>query len=56
MALLEKLKRLIETPSVGEEEENFRCIRCGKSFERDYQTCPECGGQFVVPLDDAEEP
>lgn len=36
-------------------EDDFGCLKCGETFDRQYRTCPECGGQFVAPLDEADE-
>jgi len=30
---------------------DYRCIRCGAGFEREYHECPECGGAFLAPVD-----
>ncbi|WP_049901405.1 penta-EF hand family protein [Halococcus agarilyticus] len=32
-------------------EEAYRCIQCGAGFDREYQTCRECGGSFIVATD-----
>ncbi|MFB6146056.1 MAG: hypothetical protein ABEJ08_00025 [Halobacteriaceae archaeon] len=37
-------------------EGDYRCIRCGEYFDREYHTCPACGVEFVVAVegDDGE--
>jgi DNA-directed RNA polymerase subunit RPC12/RpoP len=54
--LLRGLRRLRSLFSVSsdDEEDAYRCIRCGASFGRHYRTCGECGGEFVVPTDGDE--
>jgi rRNA maturation endonuclease Nob1 len=39
-------------PGEDDEDGDYRCIQCGNYFHRDYHTCPDCGGNFVV---EAEE-
>jgi hypothetical protein len=36
------------------DRETFRCLSCGGAHTKQYQTCPDCGGSFVVP-DTADE-
>lgn len=52
MDILTKLKRTVRNLPIGRKEgENFQCIRCGGAFDRPHQTCPDCGGDFVAPVD-----
>jgi len=37
----------------GDDDAAYRCVKCGAGFDRDHHTCPECGGQFLAPADDA---
>jgi ribosomal protein S27AE len=29
---------------------DYRCIRCGGTFERRHRECPDCGGSFLAPV------
>jgi len=54
MNLLSAVKRLIgwelRTPK-GDDGDTYRCVKCGETFERDYYTCPDCGSEYVAPLE-----
>ncbi len=54
MDVLNTAKRLLAPSKTEEIDEDYRCIRCSEGFDRDFHTCPECGGQFVVPIDGAD--
>ncbi|WP_436927542.1 hypothetical protein [Halosimplex amylolyticum] len=56
MGLLRRITRLLRKPSIDPEkrEENYRCIRCGAVFERNHRVCPDCGTQYVLPIDEKE--
>lgn len=28
----------------------FKCLRCGVSFERQHHSCPDCDARFVVEI------
>jgi len=49
MGLLDRLRGRF-----GEEDDGpeYRCIRCGADLDKEYHTCPECGGQFVGVVED----
>jgi hypothetical protein len=50
MGLLDRLRELVQGPGVpgSGRAPPFRCLKCGVAHDRDYETCPECGGSFVV--------
>lgn len=54
MSLVARLLGLVG----GEDDtnESYKCIRCGRTFERDYYECPDCGvPHSVVSADDDRE-
>jgi lipopolysaccharide biosynthesis regulator YciM len=65
MGLFDRLRSLVAgagLPSANDDAP-FRCLKCGMGHDREHQTCPSCGGSFVVPntsdeptARDAEEP
>jgi rRNA maturation endonuclease Nob1 len=56
MGLLDLLHELVQGPGVPgpSRDPRFRCLQCGTGHDREHQTCPECGGSFVVPDTDEE--
>jgi len=36
----------------GDDDQPYRCISCGAGLDRNYRACPECGNEFVAPVDD----
>jgi predicted amidophosphoribosyltransferase len=34
-----------------EDAEPFRCVKCGVGLDRNHRSCPECGSEFVAPVD-----
>ena len=51
MGLIDRLRSIVQAP--GDQESGralpFRCLKCGAGHDREYESCPECGGSFVVP-------
>jgi rRNA maturation endonuclease Nob1 len=50
MAIRKWLGYLLPGSNVVTEDDGpaFRCLRCGAEFERQYDTCTECGNRFVA--------
>lgn len=40
----------------ADSEGEYRCIRCGNEFDKNVHTCPTCGGEFVGPAEERNEP
>jgi rubrerythrin len=57
MGLLNRLKRLLETPSLTDDDEDapYRCIQCGHPHGQETASCRSCGGSFVVPVEGDED-
>lgn len=55
MGLLSRLLGVVSGPEPrAPERETFRCLNCGGVHTKQHQTCPDCGGSFVV-RDTAED-
>lgn len=53
MGITNFLRQMIGLDSAGySDAPTFRCIRCGEEYERNYNSCPDCGAQFVVRADE----
>lgn len=54
MGLLDVLRNMIPGRNIDSmvDRPRFRCLRCGSEFERQFETCPECGGRFVAEITD----
>ena len=53
MGILDTLKQMASlspNQSFGDKPV-FRCINCGGEFERQYVTCPDCRGRYLVEVD-----
>lgn len=48
--VLDRIRDLLGN-SADEERDRYRCINCGEEFERPFRECPDCGGQFVAPVE-----
>lgn len=53
MGVRDVLRRLLfgQSPASLTAQPRFRCLRCGAEFERQHDTCPECGARFVAEID-----
>lgn len=53
MGVIGVLRRLLlgQASSSVTAQPEFRCLRCGAEFKRQYNTCSECGAQFVAEID-----
>lgn len=54
MGLIERLFGWDDPTDLEEkmEEKPYRCVACATSHDRQYAECPECGGQFVVEVEE----
>jgi transcription elongation factor Elf1 len=34
------------------DDPTFRCLRCGAEYERQYDTCSNCGVRFIIEVPD----
>lgn len=50
--ILERLRELFRHET---DDEHYRCINCGREYTRSHAECPDCGGQFLAPIDDENQ-
>ena len=59
MGLLGKLWRTVSGSGArlddDQDDGEYRCISCGAYHDRNYHSCPECGGQYVAPTKAGDE-
>jgi rRNA maturation endonuclease Nob1 len=48
--VLDRLRRVFGTLE-EDDRELYRCVNCGKEYERPHRECSACGGPFVAPVD-----
>ncbi|MFC4989438.1 hypothetical protein [Saliphagus infecundisoli] len=53
MGLVERIRGLFGGDDEG--EANYRCIRCGEGYERNHQSCPACGSEFLAAAEGDED-
>jgi rRNA maturation endonuclease Nob1 len=51
MGVVDFLVSIVQGPGRPDRDDDppYRCIKCGGGHDREFQTCPDCGGSFVVP-------
>ncbi len=54
MRITSWLRRIVPGRNYVTDDEglSFRCLRCGKEFDRQYDTCTDCGNRFVARVDE----